>query len=217
MNLNLLEEAIRDINELHRKFSALFYEDLFTSRFNLKSTTVNNVLFEQKFDANFLEYIEKYHGELNNYIWIENNFIEKYEDLDARIRVKQKDSIYNKIVFYGEKNEAGKIPIQKCLNDLLGFRLVFDNLNCADSQYINLMENLKKELKLMRWHNRDVEGYKGFHIYFKNKNNLFYPWELQLWNRRDASINEKSHKEHKSKRDYFSWPQKYKEGKIEKG
>lgn len=217
VNLNLLEEAVRDINELHKNFSDAFYNNFYSSEFNLKNVTISNVLFEQRFNPFFLEYLEIYHRELNNYIWTESDFSEKFLFWDARIRVKQKDSIYNKLIFYGEKAEKGKIPIQKCLNDLLGFRLIMEDFDFLDKGYKDLLLSLKADLNLMKCYDRDVDGYKGSHIYFKNKNNFYYPWELQLWNSSDAELNEKSHKEHKSKRDYLNWPKKYKEGRIQKG
>ena len=217
VNLYLLEDAVRDINELHKNFANVFYDSFYSSKFNLKNVTINNVLFEQKFNSSFLEYLDIYHRELNNYIWIKSDFSEKFLFWDARIRVKQKDSIYNELIFYGEKVERGRIPIQKCLNDLLGFRLIIDDFDCTDKSYKNLLASLKTDLNLMKCYDRNVDGYKGSHIYFKNKNNFYYPWELQLWNSSDAKLNEKSHKGHKSKRDYLNWPKKYKEGRIQKG
>ena len=40
-------------------------------------------------------------------------------------RVKALNSIQYKIENYRLNHENGKIPIKKCLNDLLGFRIIF--------------------------------------------------------------------------------------------
>ena len=34
-----------------------------------------------------------------------------------------------------------------------------------------------------------MDGYVGIHIYFKNKSNFYYPWELQLWDENDLEGN----------------------------
>jgi len=42
---------------------------------------------------------------------------------------------------------------------------------------------------LKNWYLRDKEGYKGLHVYFKNKNNFYFPWELQIWDAADVEMN----------------------------
>ena len=46
---------------------------------------------------------------------------------------------------------------------------------------------------LKNWYLRDMDGYVGIHIYFKNKSNFYYPWELQLWDENDLEGNIASH------------------------
>ena len=44
---------------------------------------------------------------------------------------------------------------------------------------------------------RDKDGYVGSHIYFKNKSNLYYPREVQLWDQKDVNSNIASHIKYK--------------------
>lgn len=50
---------------------------------------------------------------------------------------------------------------------------------------------------LKNWYLRDQDGYIGIHIYFKNASNFYYPWELQIWDEKDAENNIKSHQDFK--------------------
>ena len=50
---------------------------------------------------------------------------------------------------------------------------------------------------LKNWYLRDKDGYVGIHIYFKNKSNFYYPWELQLWDKKDVDSNIASHIKYK--------------------
>ena len=55
---------------------------------------------------------------------------------------------------------------------------------------------------------RIKEGYRGYHIYFKQEKNIYFPIELQVWDSEDEINNYKSHKIYKE--DYISWSEKYK-------
>ncbi|HEN4525682.1 TPA: GTP pyrophosphokinase, partial [Streptococcus agalactiae] len=47
---------------------------------------------------------------------------------------------------------------------------------------------------LKNWYLRDKDNYTGIHVYFKNKSNHYYPWELQIWDEKDVDQNIESHK-----------------------
>lgn len=71
-------------------------------------------------ESNFLSYVQSYYDLLRG-VLVNTAYEYEYEHLDFRSRIKQKDSILNKLLYYkDEKNEQGKVPINKCLNDLLG-------------------------------------------------------------------------------------------------
>ena len=44
---------------------------------------------------------------------------------------------------------------------------------------------------------RDKEGDKGLHIYFKNKNNFYFPSDLQIWDELDLKSNIENHEKFK--------------------
>ncbi|MGU5731114.1 hypothetical protein ACV1DR_19710 [Aeromonas jandaei] len=44
---------------------------------------------------------------------------------------------------------------------------------------------------------RDKAGYRGLHVYFKNKSNYFFPWELQIWDAADIQSNIDNHEKFK--------------------
>mgnify|MGYP003378714322 FL=1 len=63
--------------------------------------------------------VDDMHDKVNN-LGIEN----------ITFRIKTVNSIQYKIENYTKKHECGKIPINKCLNDLLGFRIICsENIN----------------------------------------------------------------------------------------
>lgn len=212
--LEVIEKAIKEINDIHRSISEDHFE-LKNNTFNLKSFLVKDCISSEEISPEFLEYINEYHNKLNLVIAY-SDFEYEYDDSDARIRVKQKESIQNKLLAYYLTKNGGKIPVQKCLNDMLGFRLVFSDFDPDSVAFKEMMANLKSELSLMKWYSRDKEGYKGTHIYFKNGDNIYFPWELQIWNKADSKSNEDAHDEHKAKRSYITWPKEYKAGSLRK-
>lgn len=210
--LQVIERAIKDINGVHKSIS----EDHFDSKIdtiNLKNFRVKNCISSGEITPSFLDYIHEYQAKLN-FVIACSDFEYDYVENDGRMRVKQRESIQNKLLHYYHTNNNGEIPVQKCLNDLLGFRLIIDDFNPFDKSLEQMIENLKSELTLMKCYNRDKDGYKGTHVYFKNGKNVYFPWELQIWSKCDSETNEISHAEHKSKRGYINWPKQYEEGNL---
>lgn len=198
---------INEINDLHYSFSS---ELIGILCFNLKKT-VSSIVVDDTIEEKFQKLIDNYKSELNRNIikilGIQDKFIE------IRYRIKQAESVREKILYYmGENHEFGKIPLNKCLNDFLGFRILVDDL---DYIYSNLKSD-NRVTNIVKFYLRIDGEYKGIHLYFKNKNNKFFPWELQIWSREQSSINEKSHSEHKQKRKYISLPQSYYDANLEK-
>lgn len=134
----------------------------------------------------------------------------KYNTASSKvnIRTKAKNSIEYKIENYMKKHENGKIPINKCFNDLFGIRII-----CSDEvtyeQVENMIKNRYKDLKCIKAYRK--EKYKATHIYFK-KNNFAFQWELQIWNKCDEINNISSHE--KYKQDYVIWENKNKRGEF---
>lgn len=212
-----LEKSIITLNEVHKKFSQEFYQEN-NFDYNLRRMDVKLAFNERVFSLKFLNYIEAYITKLSDYTAV-NDQLDSISALnlgDFRTRIKQKDSVLNKLVAYRDQKEKvnGGLIMQKCLNDLFGARLVISDFDYNDKKMLQCVKRLSDDLPLMRFYFRNKEGYKGLHIYFKNKNNHYFPWELQLWNADDEKNNEFAHKKHKSKRAYISWPQKYQESQT---
>lgn len=118
-------------------------------------------------------------------------------------RIKQANSIQNKINIYMNRSIEGKVPINKCFNDLLGFRIVID----ADFSFEQLKEHLHESFDSLKLIDSTKNDYKAYHIYFQDGNKVF-PWELQVWKKSNEKSNLESH--HKYKQDYTTWEKKHK-------
>lgn len=199
-------EIVYEINNLHKDFS-LGIEDFLSK--NLRKN-VSSVVDNNGINNDFLLQINKYKSALNaNFI----SFSDIQSDFPVRYRIKQSESINEKLLYYmSEKHQFGKIPLNKCLNDFLGFRILVSDLDDVYNS-LDTNDNLKTIVKMYL---RKDGNYKGLHLYFKNGNNRFFPWELQIWDINQASRNELSHKEHKQKRKYISLPQNYHDGNLER-
>lgn len=179
-----------------------------TQMINLKKKTIKSV-FENI--------------DINDYIFTYSNFVVSYSvniDTDSlelqkskiHTRTKARNSIEGKLKLYnGPKHHNGNIPINKCMNDLLGFRIIIDDefsfldiKDFVESNYSNLSGYKLKCIDSSK------NGYFAIHIYFsKEGSNYFFPWELQVWKKSDEVNNIFSHK--KYKQDYTNWEQQTRE------
>jgi len=124
-------------------------------------------------------------------------------------RVKAQNSIEFKIQNYKtEQHEFGKIPINKCINDLFGIRIFLREPLTFDEVYSFIEDTYPNRYRCIDSSKFD---YKAVHLYFK-ENNQSFPWELQIWNMCDMDSNFSSHK--KYKQEYTAWEKESKEGGI---
>lgn len=206
----MFEEIIRCINEigeLHIKFSEIFFSNHIS--YHLKKTTIDKVIDEHSYDIAFISLIDEYIEELATF-QLFNTFQSYHPQIVARFRGKNKESALNKLYHYRFNHCDPKIPLQKSLNDLLGFRLILD----TDFDYNQLLDEIKQspdiKIELFRPYVREKdEDYQGIHLYFKSGNNHYFPWELQIWKKKDEISNENSHRKHKEKRKYICWTEIY--------
>lgn len=127
--------------------------------------------------------------------------------LDLRKREKKLASYVDKLRKYQDKEDKkgnkGAYPINKCLNDLLGYRLIIKNDVTLDMIHENLKsfieENFNNKVSI---YNASKVEYKGLHVYFK-PSNFCFPCELQIWVQKDEKNNIESHEIYK--REYFYW------------
>ncbi|MFB0828008.1 hypothetical protein ACEU2D_00035 [Brevibacillus laterosporus] len=210
VHYSLIEELVIKISDLHKIFSEECLDDLSNRLINLKKKQVRHIIDEKTnfITEEFYSLIQNYQEKLNRLV-IETDLEYEYNGFDLRLRIKQNESIINKLFHYHKgKSEEGKIALNKCLNDLLGFRILIDDFDHNCYQFNELYENIRKTCK-MRKDDASKDNYRGTHIYFL-ADNLSFPWELQVWNRADEYSNQISHQEHKSKRQYIKWPATFK-------
>ncbi|WP_352417584.1 hypothetical protein [Clostridium tertium] len=110
-------------------------------------------------------------------------------------RVKKQESIADKI-YRKTKEQGGTFPVNKYLNDLLGFRVI-------DPSYKNNIHIIKELVNSYNENNvsimgkfRQNNGYEGYHIYLKHSNNTF-PIEVQIWDKDKEHSNMQHHKVYK--------------------
>ncbi len=95
-------------------------------------------------------------------------------------RFKSEDSIVRKY----EKTIRANGGFKQCFNDVLGFRLRFDDYPEKYPDYFRVVD-------LRNGKNLD-DGYRAIHLYYQ-RDNLAYPIEVQLWCGQDYVFNVWSH------------------------
>ena len=122
-------------------------------------------------------------------------------------RIKNQNSIEYKIRNYKtEKHACGKVSVNKCFNDLLGFRIILEDNLSFDEIYGFIQDTYAGKYKCIDSSKGD---YKATHIYFK-KDNSSFQWELQVWLACNAETNLESHS--KYKQDYTTWEKTIRKG-----
>ncbi|MEK4381158.1 hypothetical protein ACTHHL_00440 [Aeribacillus composti] len=208
-----IKNLILEICKLHNNFSKKLAYDRKFEPINLKKKLITDVSFVIDdrgvfiIDNFFYTLIKNYVYKLEELV-IDIDFEYTYSDLDFRLRVKQNESIVNKLKYYRVgKEEKGLYPLNKCLNDLLGFRIIIDDFDHDCVYFDALCESIKTEYKIRKI-NSSKNNYKATHIYFYGESNTYFPWELQIWNSNDETQNEHSHRIHKQ--EYTKWANIYK-------
>lgn len=170
---------------------------------NLKKKLVINA----REDAEILNIIWQYRSLVNDElvdIMFDLDTIE-YSNSSVTSRVKAQNSIEYKLENYCINHENGRIPLKKCLNDLLGIRIVIDD----DFTYQEVKQYMEVNFPDYKCIDSSKLSYIATHIYFENGNS-FFPWELQIWTKRDERNNFDSHKEYKQ--EYTEWERANKGG-----
>lgn len=124
-------------------------------------------------------------------------------------RVKATNSIEYKINNYMSiKHEYGKVPINKCFNDIYGIRIILDKA----VEYEDIKDFIEKyNYAKIKCYNASKQDYVATHLYFK-KNNYSFQWELQIWNKEYEKSNILSHALYKQ--DYTKWENENKGGEY---
>ena len=180
------KQLISEINRLHLEFSNDYFETGKIEKINL-SRTISHVPI-----PHIYQYRLTLHECINDYLMTANIEVKYF------YRVKTRESIDDKIERYSTRED--QYPVNNWLNDIFGARIILS----ADKveTVMDLLDGWQDEFGLKNWYLRDNEGYRGLHIYFKNKNNFYFPWELQIWRAEDLQSNIKNHE--KFKRNFLS-------------
>ena len=156
---------------------------------NLKRKLVKDV----RLDNEIFVYISGYRAFLSSALATVN-----FDMSNVSSRIKAQNSLESKIQRYIDtKEEHGETPINKCVNDLFGVRIV-----CKENIIFDDFKKHIYEMFKLKCIDASKDEYLATHIYFKRDNNSF-PWELQVWEERNRESNLISH--HKYKQDYASW------------
>jgi Region found in RelA / SpoT proteins len=180
-NINQIKQIISEINRLHSDFSNDYFEKGKIEKINLSKTLKNISVLH------IYQYRLTLHESVNDYLMMANIGIKYF------YRVKTRESIDDKIMRFS--NREDQYPVNNWLNDIFGARIV---LNAKDiTQVMDLLDDWQVEFGLKNWYLREKTGYRGLHIYFKNKNNFYFPWELQIWDAADMHSNIENHEKFK--------------------
>ncbi|MFP3509836.1 hypothetical protein SB775_09260 [Peribacillus sp. SIMBA_075] len=188
-----------EIIQIHKDFSQEWRE---VNQFNLKKTLIRDIV-EPVDDSNAYFINEEFHSVLKSYLskidqlTIDIDLEYTYSEYDFRLRVKQPESIIYKLGHYNSgKTENGRFPLNKCLNDLLGFRIIMPGF-IHDCELFSKMCNVFENDYKIKYRNSSKGEYIATHIYFYGDNNKNFPWELQVWLPEDFENNYESHAKHK--------------------
>ncbi len=201
--LEELEKLIEFIQTEYLHFNKKWQNSNYYTKINLK----DNLVIDLSENEEILNAVFNYREFINeNNIKLLMAFKQfSTENAKVNIRTKAKNSIEYKIKNYIENHENGKVPINKCLNDLFGIRIICTE-KIENSKISELVKSKFENLKCIKSYRKD---YKATHIYFR-QGNFNFQWELQIWNKEDEINNINSHE--KYKQDYVKWEKENKGG-----
>lgn len=200
-----LERLILCIQEEYTKINKQWKETDKYIPLNMKYKNIDNIYN----DEHILAYIFNYRNFVNDNVV--NLALELQNlTLDGVVssRVKALNSIQYKIENYEKNHENGKIPINKCLNDIFGARIIL-NQSITFKKICNYINEKFPNLKCID-SSKDNGNYYAIHIYFERGDNYKFQWELQIWDKEHEEGNFTSH--FKYKQDYTKWEKENKGG-----
>lgn len=199
--------VIEHITSLYNTLASKWIEQYgYKNLINLKKKTVSDI-YNQDY---ILEYIKNYMF----FLFDETLGLNPCAELElknsvTRFRLKTTNSVDSKIITYNQKTHRGKIPINKCLNDLCGFRIVLNSNFC----YEDILGYISEDCPNLKCIDSSKNGYIATHIYFSlPQDNKLFPWELQVWRQCDEKHNIENHSIYKQR--YTKWENRTKGGLI---
>lgn len=174
---------------------------------NVSINLKKKLVIDARENAEILDNIWKYRSLVNDEIiniMFNLNQI-KYKNSSVTSRVKAQNSIEFKLENYVINHESGRVPLKKCMNDLLGIRIIID----GEFTFEDVKQYMNTNFEKYKCIDSSKDAYIATHIYFENDNYSF-PWELQIWMKGNEKNNFSSHKEYKQ--DYTKWEKENKGG-----
>ena len=174
--------------------------DIWTERADTNINLKKKLVIDAQKNAEISKAILKYRSIVNEEL-VQIMFElqdEEYEKALVTGRVKAQNSIEYKIDSYVLHHEEGRIPIKKCLNDLLGIRMILDE----EFSHQDVERYMKHKFPNFKCIDSSKLSYTATHIYFE-RDNFCFPWELQVWAKKDEENNYVSHKMYKQ--EYTRW------------
>ncbi|QGX47376.1 GTP pyrophosphokinase (plasmid) [Streptococcus ruminicola] len=181
-NIQKVERLISEINRIHLEYSKDYFETGKVEKVNLKHT------FSKVPTKEILKYRLNLHESINDYLMSAD-----LDDIAYYYRVKTSESILDKIERFSKRQEG--YPVNSILNDIFGARMILSSAEIAE--VMEKLDDWQVKFGLKNWYLKDTADYTGIHIYFKNGSNFFYPWELQLWDKKDVKRNVEGHIKYK--------------------
>lgn len=189
--IKLVQLKFNDINEK-------WIEDSNYFPLNMKKKRVEDVYK----DESLLLYVFNYRQFINDNVSdIVNEIQTQHFTNIVNTRVKASNSIQYKIQNYEYNHADGKIALKKCLNDIFGIRMIFEE----DISYEIIKEYIETNFPNLKCIESERGDYYAVHIYFGNDDNFKFQWELQLWDKKHEKSNLESHAIYKQ--DYTKWEQ----------
>lgn len=190
-----LHILIAQIRSYYDDFNGRWEKQPEYRRINLKKKCVKDIYADQAFLSLVLRYVEF----IRDQEWLYTGFGQLGQGgFVTRARVKARNSIEYKLEHYRLNHEDGTTPINKCLNDLYGMRIILKE-SYTHEQIKSFFAEYHPDLRCIE---SSKGGYIATHIYFRN-GNYFFPWELQIWNAENQVANMESHKRYKQ--GYTQW------------
>lgn len=203
--LSQVEEMINMVTSHQDNFNALYFLNPQFSLYNLNKKRIDQIFCPiqlRVINEELNEYCYSYRQSLTSFHIshiLSNPFLHStaaaFEATQRlKSRVKNSVSMADKIKKYALNDvHNGTIAINKCLNDLLGFRMLLPNRESLHDQIVELCSKNSRAKCV----DSSKGDYKATHIYIRGTKNFHFPWELQIWDPEHAETNDYSHAHYK--------------------
>lgn len=191
--LNIMDE----LNQLRDSIYTQYLKEL--EKYNYNRMRVDHIISAEGKGIDSYEDVLSIHKDICHSA---HNIITLEKNLDvSQCRIKEPKSIHGKLERYRKRSEQGKVALHKCLNDLLGVRIICETFQSSEIHKLKSLLEQKAENMHIKILNQTKDTYIGLHVYFMLTKNKILPWELQIWSQSDREQNEESHEIYKK---YYS-------------